>query len=318
VTTIRARLSIIVASAALVALGVTAMAPAASAAVPACGNNWLVVSNTPAQGAAGHGMFLLRFKNNTSSTCTLTGYPGLDARDAAGHVIAHAQRTLSGAAGGAHAVTPVTIAPGNYASAGVEWMNFNPTTGGNCTFSASVATTPPNTTQTVVLPVSVSLCDLQVHPVVAGIEGQQATGTAPICNNSSLGVYHSSTQGATGHASFVLWFRNLSLTSCRIYGYSILAARDAAGHTLAYAQHTQLGFAGGAHVVSVLTVAPGDFASAVVEWMNFNPVNGGNCVFSHSVAVTPPNLTLATAFTASVSLCSLQVHPAVAGITGDN
>jgi hypothetical protein len=318
VTTIRARLSLIVASAALVAVGITALAPAANAAVPACGNSSLAVSHTAPQGAAGHGMFFLLFRNTSLTPCILSGYPGLDARDSVGHIIAHAQRTLSGAAGGAHVVSPVTVAPGNYASAGVEWLNFNPTTGGNCRFSASILTTPPNTTHSVAFAVSVSLCQLQVHPVVAGTTGQQATGTPPICNNGSLGVYHSTPQGATGHASFVLWFKNVTLTPCRIYGYPGLDARDAAGHTLAHAARTQLGFAGGAHVVAVVTIAPGNFASAVVEWMNFNPVNGGNCVFSKSVATTPANTTHTVVFPVSVSLCSLQVHPTVAGTTGDN
>jgi hypothetical protein len=50
-------------------------------------------------------------------------------------------------------------------------MNFNPVTSGNCTFSHSVATTPANTTHTVHLPVSVSICRLQVHPTVAGLSG---------------------------------------------------------------------------------------------------------------------------------------------------
>jgi hypothetical protein len=72
---------------------------------------------------------------------------------------------------GAHTEKIISITPGHYASATSEWMNFNPTTGGSCTFSKSVATDPPNTTHTVHLPVSVSLCRLQIHPTVAGISG---------------------------------------------------------------------------------------------------------------------------------------------------
>jgi hypothetical protein len=45
-------------------------------------------------------------------------------------------------------------------------QNFNPVTSGTCTFSKSVATT-----HTVHLPVSVSVCRLQVHPTVAGTSG---------------------------------------------------------------------------------------------------------------------------------------------------
>jgi hypothetical protein len=50
-------------------------------------------------------------------------------------------------------------------------LNFNPASSGSCTFSKSVATTPANTTHTVHLTVSVSVCALQVHPTVAGTSG---------------------------------------------------------------------------------------------------------------------------------------------------
>jgi hypothetical protein len=86
-------------------------------------------------------------------------------------VLAHAKRTMRGFAGGAHVKKTITVQPGHYASANVEWMNFNPVTSGSCTFSHSVATTPANTTHTVHLAVSVSVCSLQVHPTVAGTSG---------------------------------------------------------------------------------------------------------------------------------------------------
>ena len=86
-------------------------------------------------------------------------------------MLAHAQRTMRGFAGGVHTEKTVTVTPGHYASATVEWMNFNPVTSGACTFSKSVATTPANTTHTVHLTVSVSVCQLQVHPTVLGTSG---------------------------------------------------------------------------------------------------------------------------------------------------
>ena len=89
-----------------------------------------------------------------------------------GHAIAHAARTLSGFAGGSPSgIHTVSVAPSHWASATVEWMNFNPVTSGPCTFSASVATTPANTSHTVHLNRQVSVCDLQVHPTVAGSTG---------------------------------------------------------------------------------------------------------------------------------------------------
>jgi uncharacterized protein DUF4232 len=159
------------AATALAAGGVLAI-PAAAHTAAACGNLSLAVSASAENGAAGHANFVLRFKNTTHSTCSLYGYPGLDAKSASGHVLAHATRTVSGFTGGStHGVRTINIAPGAYASADVEWMNFNPSTGGDCTFSHSVAATPANTSHTVQLARSVSVCKLQVHATVAGTSG---------------------------------------------------------------------------------------------------------------------------------------------------
>jgi hypothetical protein len=169
--TLRIRAAVLTASAMLATAWVLATAVTADATTPACGNTALSVSRSSTQGATGHGSVVLRFRNVSSSSCSLYGYPGLDALNSAGHAIAHAQRTLSGFAGGVHAENTAIITPGHYGSATVEWLNFNPVTAGDCTFSAALATTPPNTTHTVHLPVSVSICKLQVHPVVAGTTG---------------------------------------------------------------------------------------------------------------------------------------------------
>ena len=173
-STLHFRVSILAAACAFVLGAFVSAAASASATTTssACGNSSVAVSNSPSQGATGHSSFVLLFTNVGGTTCTLTGYPGLDARGSSNQVLAHAQRTLFGFMGGAAAVTTVTLAPGGLASATVEWLNFNPVTTGDCTFSKSVAATPPNTTKTVHLPVSVSICQLQVHPVVTGTSGQ--------------------------------------------------------------------------------------------------------------------------------------------------
>jgi hypothetical protein len=129
------------------------------------------VTHSHTQGATGHGNVIIRFRNTGHSACTLYGYPGLDALRADGSVLAHAKRTLNGFTGGAKHVRTVTLRPGHYASADVEWLNFNPRTGGNCAFSHTIATTPANTTRTRYFRVSVSRCRLQVHPTVAGRSG---------------------------------------------------------------------------------------------------------------------------------------------------
>ena len=155
-----------------VAACLVAVPSSSASGAPACGNSTLTVSATAEQGATGHANFVLLFKNHTSHSCSLYGYPGLDALSASGHVLAHARRTLSGFTGGSrHGLQTVVVRPGRYASADVEWMNFNPSTGGGCRFSHSVAATPANTTHTVHLARAVSVCSLQVHPTVAGRSG---------------------------------------------------------------------------------------------------------------------------------------------------
>lgn len=163
----------IVAGAALIG-GLTVSAHAAAPAathIPTCEGALLHVSHSGPDAATGHGVVILRFRNISQSTCKMRGYPGLDAIGKGGRVLKHAKRTLNGWAGGAHAVNTIVLKPSRVSSARAEWLNFNPTTGGTCRFSAKIAVTPPNTFKTTHFPVSVSLCDLQVHPVVAGRTG---------------------------------------------------------------------------------------------------------------------------------------------------
>jgi hypothetical protein len=168
-TSMLAALTTMAATGCLLAVPTTA----ASAAPPACGDASIAVSATRTDSGAGHGSLVLRFRNRTAHACTLTGYPGLDALNRQGVVMKHARRTVLGYAGGSsQGVQTIRVAPGGFASATVEWLNFNPQTAGYCPFSHSIAATPPNTGHTVVRDRAVSVCRLQVHPVVAGRSGR--------------------------------------------------------------------------------------------------------------------------------------------------
>ncbi|HEY8302270.1 MAG TPA: DUF4232 domain-containing protein [Jatrophihabitans sp.] len=182
-------------AASALALGGLAVATAASASTyPSCGNRSLVVTNTPTDSGMGHSGMVLLFRNKTAQTCTLRGYPGLDAVSRSGHVLAHARRTLGGYLGGG-TVRTVVVRPGHFATALAEWENFDPVTSGACRFSHAVAATPANTAHTVRLPVSVSLCRLQVHPTVAGANGFGNFAAAQIQWRRGAGV-DSAHQGA--------------------------------------------------------------------------------------------------------------------------
>lgn len=168
-TTVRNRLVVLATAGALTAAALTATSAVASAATGSrCGDASLAVTRTYVDSGAGHSWMSLVYRNVSAHTCTVSGYPGLDAVGPKGHVLAHAVRTLAGYGGGAHHVGSVRVRPGGYASAGVEWLNFNGATGGSCRFSAAVKTVVANTNQVHRLPVSVSVCGLQVHPTVVG------------------------------------------------------------------------------------------------------------------------------------------------------
>lgn len=167
-TTIRTRFAVLATAGVLTTAGLAAAATtAAASSAPRCGNGSLAVTRTYVDSGAGHSWMALIYRNTTSHSCTVFGYPGLDAIGSEGHVLAHAARSLSGYGGGGRLGT-VTIRPNGYASAGVEWLNFNGRTSGSCRFSAAVNTIVANTTRVHRLSVSVSVCKLQVHPTVGG------------------------------------------------------------------------------------------------------------------------------------------------------
>jgi hypothetical protein len=142
----------------------------AAAPVPSCKGALIALSHSQPQGATGHGNVVVIFRNISQHTCSLRGYPGLDALDRNGNVLAHAARTLNGFTGGAHAIRTIVLQSWQQASSDVEWTNFT-SNGHGCRFSTSIAVTPPNTFKTFHRPVSVSVCNLQIHPVVRGTSG---------------------------------------------------------------------------------------------------------------------------------------------------
>lgn len=164
------------AAAAALATGIAgsiAVPAGAAAPVPSCKGALIQFTHNHPQGAAGHGNVILRFRNISQNTCSLRGYPGVDALGPHGGVLAHATRTVHGFTGGASAVRTIVLHSWEVASADLEWSNFS-ANGGNCRFSKSVAVTPPNTSKTFHRSLSVSSCKLEIHPVVKG-----KTGNAP-------------------------------------------------------------------------------------------------------------------------------------------
>ena len=118
-------------------------------------------------------------KNTGTSECVLTGYPGVAALGSTGQQVAQAQRTPSGYLGGLRtgsAAPPVVVlGPGVTASAMVEGTGVPEGTASSCPTYAALLVTPPTSTRSTRLTVSMPGCSpLQVHPVVSGTTGSTA------------------------------------------------------------------------------------------------------------------------------------------------
>ena len=69
------------------------------AAPAACQRKELGITLTVAQGGLSHQAYVIEFKNR-GGACRITGYPGVDALNAAGHRVLSARRTKAGYLGG--------------------------------------------------------------------------------------------------------------------------------------------------------------------------------------------------------------------------
>jgi hypothetical protein len=147
--------------------------PSTTPRTPHCTFAQRAVSATGNSGA-GHIGVVLRFKNTGAQTCKLVGYPGVAGLDAHGTQVIQATRTLNGYLGGiptGQLPPVVTLTTGQSASAMVEGSDV---TQGNarCESSPKLLVTPPNTTRSVTIDMSMPGCAVvQVHPVVAGTGG---------------------------------------------------------------------------------------------------------------------------------------------------
>ena len=125
----------------------TTTQPAGSAAPP-CRDDQISVSVAGGGAGLGHQDQVIAFTNQSPSTCSLSGYPGVAGLDAQGHQVVQAERTPNGYLGGLWngATTPptVTIAPGQTASATVEGTDNPVGAATSCPSYSALLVTPPN------------------------------------------------------------------------------------------------------------------------------------------------------------------------------
>ncbi|MEC3917625.1 DUF4232 domain-containing protein [Nocardia sp. CDC160] len=137
--------------------------------VPACASGQVDVTGEVMSPATGHRGVKLTFSLAAgASPCTLSGYPGVDA--GAGGALIHADRTPRGFMGGLPqgSDTPpvVEVRSGHPATAVVEGVAFD-ASGNGCPLYTNLLVTPPNSTDTRTVTVTIDTCALQVHPVTA-------------------------------------------------------------------------------------------------------------------------------------------------------
>jgi hypothetical protein len=148
------------------------------------------------------------------------------------------------------------------------------------------------------------------------------SATPAWCRRPVVAVSAGAQNAGSGHRSVVLLFTNTGSEACRLTGYPGVAGLDAAGTQVAQAQRARSGYAGG--LVSggsapIVTLAPGQAASALVEALAFNATDGSHCTAFAGLLVTVPDDTASTRVPWGNDGCSaLQVHPVVPGTTGQS
>jgi hypothetical protein len=141
-----------------------------------CSFSKLTVTGSGGGAALGHEGVVLLFKNTGPSPCSLYGYPGVAGLNAEGVQVTQAVRTLSGYLVGVEkSASQVILAPGESASTIVEGTDNPVGTATTCTIYPKLLVTPPNTTRSVTIDLSLPGCSaLLVHPVVPGTSGRAA------------------------------------------------------------------------------------------------------------------------------------------------
>jgi hypothetical protein len=136
----------------------TPSAPTAEAAGP-CTDDDLSVTNGPLESANTQRHVNLSFKNTSSHSCTLVGYPGADLVTPAGGVLINVPRRP------ANAAHRLTLNPGDVATADVTAYAIDTATGNACPRWGNLVVTAPNGFVSHPMSVDVPICDASISSV---------------------------------------------------------------------------------------------------------------------------------------------------------
>jgi hypothetical protein len=154
-------------------------------------------------------------------------------------------------------------------------------------------------------------------PVATG-GSTPAAGSAE-CKLASLSVTAGKPGAAGGHSRVVLAFINTGTAPCTMQGYPGVAILDAGSAQVAQARRTAQGYMGGlpaGQSPPLVSLRPGDSASAIIEALSANP-DGTACKPWSGLLVTAPDDTRSTQLVWAAGGCAdPQIHPVVPGLEG--
>jgi hypothetical protein len=136
----------------------TPSAPTPETAGP-CADDDLAVTNGPLESANTQRHVILSFRNTSSHSCTLVGYPGADVVTPAGGVLINVPRRP------ANAAHRLTLNPGDVATADVTAYAIDTSTGDPCPRWGNLVVTPPNGFVSHPMTVDVPICNASVSSV---------------------------------------------------------------------------------------------------------------------------------------------------------
>ena len=142
------------------------------------------------------------------------------------------------------------------------------------------------------------------------------------CSIADLAISDRSGGVGAGNWGVVLIFRNVASAPCVLGGYPGVAGLNASRQQVLQAVRTPSGYIGGLPIgqtkPSVVLLAPGAEASALVEGSDVPRGTATSCPSLAGLLVTPPGSRHSVALMRPTPYeCSgLQVHPVVAGTTG--
>jgi len=154
-------------------------------------------------------------------------------------------------------------------------------------------------------------------PVPTG--GSTSAAGSAECKLESLSVTAGKPGAAGGHSRVVLAFINTGTAPCTMQGYPGVAILDAGSAQVAQARRTAQGYMGGlpaGQSPPLVSLRPGDSASAIIEALSANP-DGTACKPWSGLLVTAPDDTRSTQLVWAAGGCAdPQIHPVVPGLEG--